>query len=378
MKLLLAIPYFYPKVGGLENYALTLAEELHGKFNWEISVVTSNHSSNLFLVENYKGMKIYRLPIQFKISNTPISIFWIYSLFKIIKTEKPDIINGHTPVPFIADLACYISKLLNIPFVLTYQNDMEKDNDRNILINLYYFLFGQKTFKFSQRIIVTTEYFSKSQTRLTDFKGKISIIPPGIESPNHVSDSAGSNNNNVLFIAQLDKTHRHKGLDVLINAFKKVVNVVPKAHLSVVGSGDDIERYIKLTKLNNLQKKITFLGKISDRKLKGVYKKSTLVVLPSTSNSEGFGMVLVEAASYKKPTIGSNIGGIPFVIEDNKSGFLVKVNDVDDLANKILLILQKPTRAKKMGSHGYKLFMKKYTKSNLALKTNKLFKEFTK
>src|SRR3712207_4234978 len=105
MKLMIIAPYFYPKIGGLENYAYNIALGLKKKFKWNIVVVTSNHVEKKYKEEKINGLKIYRLPYLFKLSNTPINPFWYFQIREIIKKENPDVINAHTPVPFISDIA---------------------------------------------------------------------------------------------------------------------------------------------------------------------------------------------------------------------------------------------------------------------------------
>src|SRR5258706_8385452 len=105
MKLLVVTPYFYPKIGGLENYAYNFCIGLKKRYKWDIVVITSNHKNKKDIVEKINGLKIYRLAPMFKLSNTPVNPFWYLKIKKILKSEKPNFINAHTPVPFIADMA---------------------------------------------------------------------------------------------------------------------------------------------------------------------------------------------------------------------------------------------------------------------------------
>src|SRR5438876_7941039 len=102
MKLLVVTPYFYPKIGGLENYAYNFCIGIKNKYKWDIVIVTSNHIEKKDKVEKINGLKIYRLSTLFKISNTPVNPFWFWNIKNIIQKEKPNVINVHTPVPFIA------------------------------------------------------------------------------------------------------------------------------------------------------------------------------------------------------------------------------------------------------------------------------------
>src|SRR3989344_789930 len=158
-KIMVVTPYFYPKIGGLENYAFNISKGLK-KYGWEVVVITSNHESNTYKEEIIEGMKIYRLPRQFKLSNTPISFKWKEQIKDIIQKEKPNVINAHSPVPFIADVSARIAHKLNIPFILTYHNDLVKDNPLlNFVAKAYYWILGNKTLNLSNKIIATSKYY---------------------------------------------------------------------------------------------------------------------------------------------------------------------------------------------------------------------------
>ena len=78
MKIMFVCPYFYPKIGGLENYVYNIAKRLSLKH--EIVVITSNHLNLKDKIEFFEGMKVIRLSKMFKISNTPINPFWYFKI----------------------------------------------------------------------------------------------------------------------------------------------------------------------------------------------------------------------------------------------------------------------------------------------------------
>src|SRR5689334_5463409 len=105
VKLLLVTPYFPPCSGGLERYAFNIAQGLMQTYGYEVVVVTSNPDGKHQVIEDYYGIKVYRLPIMLRVANTPVNPLCYFTLKSIIRAEKPDIINSHQPVPFIGDLA---------------------------------------------------------------------------------------------------------------------------------------------------------------------------------------------------------------------------------------------------------------------------------
>jgi len=347
IKLMIVTPYFYPKIGGLENYAFNIAKGLMKDYGYEIVIITSNHESKEYKEETLEGMKIYRLPYQFKVSNTPISFKWKKQITEIIQKEQPDIINAHSPVPFISDVACRVAHKLKIPFYLTYHaGSMKKGNSfsKNIIINFYESIILKKTLVYSNKIICCSDFVKKEF--LKDFRLDCSTINPGIDSKLFNPAKIQKQKRNVLFIGNFSKDYDWKGLDYLIESIKQIGDV----HLTVIGEGEK-------EKIQNVE----FKGIKKDQELVLEIQKCNLLVLPSISSAESFGMVLIEAMACKKPVIGSNIGGIPYVIDDGKNGLLVPPKDSQALAEAIIKILSNPKLAKQMGENGYKKVKEYFT-----------------
>lgn len=379
MKLLVITPYFYPKIGGLENYAFNISKGLMKDYNYEMVVITSNHESKEYKEEKLGGIKIYRLPYQFKISNTPISFRWKIQIKKIIEKENPNVINAHTPVPFISDIACRVAHKLKIHFVLTYHNDLVKDNFFvNLICKTYYLILGNKTLKLSNKIIATSQYYAENSPYLFNHLDKIEIVSPGVNIPKEKINQKTKKEKIVLFVGQLDKTHHHKGLNYLIEAIQKVKKNIEDVKLVVIGSGDNLEEYKQQVKLFNLKNNVKFLGRASDSELSKNYNIANAIILPSYNSSEGFGMILIEGMAHKKPVIGTTVGGIPYVIKNNVDGLLVPPKDPETLSKTIIKILNNPTSAKQMGENGYKKVKENFTWNKKAKETNKILKEFAK
>lgn len=380
MKLLIVTPYFYPKIGGLENYAYNIALGLKKQYKWDIVIVTSNHKEKKDIIESIKGMKIYRLAPILKISNTPINPFWYRKIKKIINKEHPDIINAHTPVPFISDIVARIKQ--DIPFILTYHNDLVKSNILfKIITKLYYRFLGNKTLSIASVIITTSPLYLKKSPYLNIYRKKTVIITPGVHlslfTNNHLKNNLIKKYNktkNILFVGNLDKTHNHKGLKFLIEAMSIIKQKVPQVTLFIVGKGDNKRHFETLVNKLNLQKEILFFDNVTNYKLPTYYSIADVVVLPSINDSEGFGMILIEGMACKKPTVGTRIGGIPYVIDANKTGLLIKPRNTSAISKAIIKIISDTRLAKKMGENGYKKVVNEFTWKKQIDKTQKLFK----
>ena len=99
-----------------------------------------------------------------------------------------------------------------------------------------------------------------------------------------------------------------------------------------------------------LDARVQFMGSMPQWDLAIRMAESSVLVLPSLS--EGLGRVLIEALAARTPVIGSRVGGIPEIIEDCVTGFLIPPADENALAEKLRWILRNPDRCSEMGKSG--------------------------
>jgi glycosyltransferase involved in cell wall biosynthesis len=345
VKLLLVTPYFPPRSGGLETYAFNIAQGLIRTYNYEVVVVTSNPDGKQQIIEDYRGIKVYRLPIMLRIANTPINPLWYFTLKKIISIEKPDIINSHQPVPFIGDVIALLTG--NIPFVLTYHTGtMRKDKFLfDVIIQLYETIILPHTARKASKIICVSHFVRN--TILKKYSYKSTVIHPGVDislftaQPNSKKD-----NNLVLFVCHYKSMHQVKGLPYLLAALKKL----PETRLCIVGEKDDFA-----------DERIISAGIKRGQELVEEMQRASVVVLPSLPHKESFGMVLIEAMACQTPVIGTDIGGIPEVIQNGIDGFIVPAENSDALAQAIAKIVSNRDLATRIGQAGEAKVREKFT-----------------
>ena len=360
MKLMIVTPYFYPKMGGVEKYVYEVSLQLIEKYNIDTEVICSNWDDNNYKEEFIDNIKVYRLPYLFKVSSTPINPFWSKKLYSIIDKEKPDIINGHIPVPYIADMVARVAHRKGIPFILTYHNDLTGYNLLvRLLSKIYYYTLGFKTFDLSQRIIVTSEYYAKKSPYLKKYHQKLKIVSPGVDAgkcninrTNYLKNRYNLKDKKIiLFIGQLNKESQHKGLDYLMKAIKIISDSID-VKLIIVGRGNYIDHYKNIAESHEILNNVIFAGYVDESNLSKYYNESDVVVLPSYNRAEGFGMVLIEAQACGTPVIGTTVGGIPYAIVDGETGLLVPPKDSEALADAIKQILSDEKLAEEMGRRG--------------------------
>lgn len=375
MKILVVLPYFYPKMGGLENYAYNVFKRLK---NHDITVLCSGKENSREMIE---GMDVIRLKHSAVISNTPVNLKLPLTISRILKRESFDIVNAHTPVPYSADMAAIASRKHGVPFLLTYHNDLLKEKGfLQLISSLYNNSLLKLTLDVSKKIITSSYYVYHESPFLKAHAGKIELIPPGVDldtyspgSGEYVRRKYGIPHGSevVLFVGAMNKGHRHKGVEILMEAFYKIKG--ENVYLVLAGTGDMVPHYKKIASSLGIQDKTIFTGLVDEFELIELYRMASMLVLPTLTVVEGFGMVLIEANACGKPVIGSKIGGIKYVIKDGETGLLVPPGDPDALADAIMKLLDDEDLAHRMGSNGRRMVMEKYTWDKSAKMTERIF-----
>ncbi|CEP68824.1 Glycosyl transferase, family 1 [Moorella glycerini] len=141
-----------------------------------------------------------------------------------------------------------------------------------------------------------------------------------------------------------------KGVHHLVNAFSCLARDFPQVRLTIVGReeyrgyAENLRRQVRQL---GLEGRVQFVGQVPQAELAVWMSRAFVFVLPSLS--EGLGRVVVEAMATGRPVIGSNVGGIPEMVQDGITGFLVPPGDEAALAEKLRWLLEHPVEAGEMG-----------------------------
>jgi glycosyltransferase involved in cell wall biosynthesis len=364
--------YFYPKVGGLETIAYTTAKMLHESGKYNVSIITSDYANTGKRKEVIDGMNVYRLPIMFMLSNSPINPLWYFMIKDILKAEKTEILHTHSPVPFMADLAVFVAKMSKIPVVSTYHSGSMKKGSLiyDPIIYIYENYFLRKMFKMADVVVTVHQAFMLKN--YPEFKNKTKFIPTGVDLNRFKYSEINRETKIVSFIGRVELSSKWKGVDQLILAMKMVKDKVPDAKLMIVGGGDALDYYKKISIENEVESLVELVGPKFGDDLVDIYKKSRVIVLPSTSDSEAFSVTLVESMASGRPIIGTSIGGTPQVIKNGENGILVEPKVPKALADSIVKVLADYDYSKKLGDNGYTI-AKNFSWETQTLKYDQIF-----
>lgn len=140
-----------------------------------------------------------------------------------------------------------------------------------------------------------------------------------------------------------------KGIAFLLHAFQKLLLLVPHARLMVVGDGTERRRLEWLAKRLAIDRQVQWVG--FQQHIPEWIQSFDCFVLPSVRR-ESFGIVLLEAMAATCPVIASNLGGIPEIVANNRTGILVEPGDAELLMQAMLFIYRHPDIALRLGLAG--------------------------
>jgi glycosyltransferase involved in cell wall biosynthesis len=147
----------------------------------------------------------------------------------------------------------------------------------------------------------------------------------------------------------------------------------PSVTLVVVGDGNWRSHYATYARRIGVQDRVVFAGLIPEEEMPLYYRGADLAVLPTLTDAEGFGMVLAEANACGRPVIGTNVGGIPSVIQDHYNGLLVQPGDLHGLVEAIRAVLSDEELADRMGHNGYQRVKSEFTWTQAIARTREVY-----
>lgn len=272
-----------------------------------------------------------------------ISILW--QLYKDMRANRYDIVHTHG---FKADLwGTIAARLAKVPVIISTVHNQERYLINPIVKILEKWIISP----IDDTIIVVSEGVKRFLIKTCGIQEKkikrvyygINLGDIKIDKYKDIRQKFGIDRNAPL-IGCIGRLIKQKGHQYLIQAAKMVMENFPEAKFLIVGKGRLEKKLKKLVKSLSLESSVIFTGFRED--IYSIIDKLNLMVMPSIW--EGFGLVLLEAMALGKPVVATNIGGIPEIIEDGKSGILVKPKDSKGLARAIIKLLQDTTLNKKM------------------------------
>lgn len=245
-------------------------------------------------------------------------------------------------------------KMTNVPYVITCHG-----SDINSLNNSVFINMKKKALANAWGVTTVSSDLMSNTLKLYPHR-KNAVISMGVDvskfGEQHRKDNYFKQNGKkvALFVGRLVGV---KGTEYAIRAMEHI----PNTRLVIVGDGELKKELKKLAswlkdKLAAVNSDIVFAGAKTHDKLKTIYASADVLVMPSVTAEakEGFGIVLLEAASSKLPIVASNSGGIPTLIKDGENGLLTEERDVEGIAEAINKVFNDSALRDKLTENAYK------------------------
>lgn len=334
MKILIIINYYAPYISGLTETARVLAESLAKDKKNKVTVLCSNHEK-LQRNEVINGVNVVRAPILFKISKGTVSPQFIRLAKKMSK--EYDVVNIIAPMLESGLLLKLMDKKKTI---LSYHCDVNLPSSllNNFILKVMDFSHNI-AMKNSRFITVSSIDYAKSSRVASKYIDRCVEIAPNFKEKEYVKTKRVEKS-----IGFCGRIVEEKGIDVLLKAFKIVKGKIPESSLRIVGNYKTVAGgsvypqlalYIEKEKISD----VTFLGKVPEEDLAEFYSGLDVFVLPSINSLEAFGMVQLEAMFCGVPVVASDLPGVRTIVQNTKMGLICKRKDENDLADKIIEIL---------------------------------------
>ncbi len=377
-----------PAPGGAETHVSSLTN----------SLVDLGHTISVYTSDLYKEFPFTKLEGDKKAKTTvPVKRHRSYSmkgdlhyvffpsLFSSMLKEDFDIYHAHSYGYFHMNVASFFKNLKDKPFVITPhfhpEWSMWGGEKRKMIRGFYDKVIGQTVIDSTDKIIgVSRNEIDLLKSRFEIPEEKIEIIPNGIDPDEFEPIPAGDkfrerfdiNGSLILYTGRLAS---NKGLLNLIDTMPKVLSEESDTTFVCVGEDEGMGKKIKKrARKHGVEDSLLLTGYIEDYDVfKSAYSAADIHVLPS--EYEAFGIVLLEAMMCETPCIGTDVGGVPEVIDKGETGFIVEYGDTEILASKMLTLLRNPDMREKMGEKGRKRVLENFTWEKVAKEVEKVYEE---
>jgi|APSaa5957512576_1039674.scaffolds.fasta_scaffold00522_6 colanic acid/amylovoran biosynthesis glycosyltransferase len=170
-----------------------------------------------------------------------------------------------------------------------------------------------------------------------------------------------------------------KAPHLLIKSFKRTLKKITDARLVMIGDGEILEYCKELAEKLQLTNKIDFMGILSQQEIHKIYSQSLVYLQHSitteTNDSEGTPVSILEASASGLPVISTHHGGIPNIVQHNKTGYLCQEHDIESFSDFMVQICQDKELAHQMGTSGAEFVESRFTQTISHRHLNKIISD---
>jgi glycosyltransferase involved in cell wall biosynthesis len=351
--------FYPPHRGGVETHLHHLVAHQSSRMSVEVVVANDRAVTETEILD---GAKITRVATLGTVASLPIcpSLPWK------LAGHKESIVHLHVPNPWAAQ--AYLMSGHKGKLVITHHADtLGRRNLRRFVDP-----FVRWAMQRAEAIIVTSKKYLESSDELTEYHAKCRVVPLGIDGDPFKGEvpaevRAIREKYGPRIIVAVGRLVSYKGFEFLLKAMQSV-----DAALLLIGCGPARNELESAIRRFGVAKKAHLLGPVEN--LVPYYKAAMMLVLPSVSRAESFGMVQLEAMAAGIPVVNTQIdSGVPEVSVDGVTGITVPPKDAAALASAIRTLLDSPETRAKYGQAGADRTEKEYSVQRMAESTFEVY-----
>jgi starch synthase len=267
----------------------------------------------------------------------------VFDLVRQIRAFKPDVIHlqlGHLWFNLLG-----LPFLRRYPLVLTVHDSLIHVGDASTAKTPQW-VYDRACLQARERIVHAPQVKESLIKRLGIPADTVHVIPYVIVGD--VDVTVGEDVPEEPLVLFFGRIWPYKGLEYLIRAEPLITAKAPQAKIVIAGTGEDFDRYRRM--MVNPDKFTVFNEYISDEKRAELFRRASVVVLPYIEASQSF--IISIAYRFGKPVVATTVGGLPEMVDDGRTGFLVPPRDVDALAEAVVCLMQNDEMRRKFGDNG--------------------------
>jgi glycosyltransferase involved in cell wall biosynthesis len=262
-------------------------------------------------------------------------------IFRSIRQFDPDVLHlqqGHLWFNFTLPL------LRRYPLVLTVHDPQHHLGDDGARKTPQFVMnYG---FRRAAHIIVHAQQMKNAVMSVCHISGEtIHVIPHVVLGDDTAHNQIQEQDHLVLFFGRI---WEYKGLEYLIRAEPLITAQVPDAKIVIAGQGEDFVRYRRL--MTHPDRFSIYNYYVSDEKRAEFFRQASVVVLPYVEASQSG--VIPLAYTFSKPVVATTVGGLPEMVDEGKTGYLVPPRDENSLAEAVVRLLQNRELRHRLGANG--------------------------
>jgi phosphatidylinositol alpha-1,6-mannosyltransferase len=233
--------------------------------------------------------------------------------------------------------------------------------------------------KHADTVIANSEFTRKELMNMGVSAARIVLINPGVDVERfrpglpcddlkrHIGLAPGEK-----LILSVGRLSRRKGFDMVVRSMPQLASQSISVRYALIGIGEDHDYLTNLARELGVSDRVHLLGHVSQDDLPRWYNACDVFAMPNREidgDTEGFGMVFIEAAACGKPTVAGNAGGTGQAIENDVTGFTVEAKSIQSVSMAFETLLLQTDTALLMGRNGHNRVLQKFSWDRVAKQT---------